>query len=86
MEAGYFFRDVYFRLCKEFKMVILDSAIIPLCISLFDWACYRKKKGAIKIHTVLDYESCLPVFIRMTDGKTRDIEIAEKLSFRKAAY
>jgi hypothetical protein len=38
-------------------------------------------KGAIKIHTVLDYDSCLSVFIRMTDGKTSDIEIAEKLAF-----
>jgi IS4 transposase len=42
-------------------------------------------KGAIKIHTVLDYDSCLPVFIRMTDGKTSDIEIAEKLSFPKGS-
>jgi hypothetical protein len=42
-------------------------------------------KSAIKIHTVLDYDSCLPVFIRMTDGKTSDIEIAEKLSFPKGS-
>jgi len=91
-----FFRDVYFSLFKEFKvkvnriklnrkLFILDSTLIPLCISLFDWAYYRKKKGAIKIHTVLDYDSCLPVFIRMTDGKTSDIEIAEKISFPKGS-
>jgi hypothetical protein len=91
-----FFRDVYFSLFKEFKvkvnrirlnrkLFILDSTLIPLCLSLFDWAYYRKKKGAIKIHTVLDYDSCLPVFIRMTDGKTSDIEIAEKLSFPKGS-
>jgi transposase len=42
-------------------------------------------KGAIKIHTVLDYDSCLPVFMRMTDGKTSDIEIAEKLTFPKGS-
>ena len=42
-------------------------------------------KGAIKIHTVLDYDSCLPVFIQMTDGKTSDIEIAEKLSLPKGS-
>ena len=42
-------------------------------------------KGAIKIHAVLDYNSCLPVFIRMTDGKTSDIEIAEKLAFPKGS-
>ena len=91
-----FFRDVYFSLFKEFKvkvnriklnrkLFILDSTLIPLCMSLFDWAYYRKKKGAIKIHTVLDYDSCLPVFIRMTDGKTSDIEIAEKISFPKGS-
>ena len=91
-----FFRDVYFSLFKEFKvkvnrlrlnrkLFILDSTLIPLCLSLFDWAYYRKMKGAIKIHTVLDYDSCLPVFIRMTDGKTSDIEIAEKLAFPKGS-
>jgi len=91
-----FFRDVYFSLYKEFKvrvnriklnrkLFILDSTLIPLCLSLFDWAYYRKMKGAIKIHTVLDYESSLPVFIRMTDGKTSDIEVAERLSFPKGS-
>jgi len=91
-----FFRDVYFSLFKEFKvkvnrirlnrkLFILDSTLIPLCLSLFDWAYYRKMKGAIKIHTVLDYDSCLPVFIRMTDGKISDIEIAERLSFPKGS-
>ena len=91
-----FFRDVYFSLFKEFKvkvnriklnrkLFILDSTLIPLCLSLFDWAYYRKLKGAIKLHTVLDYDSCLPVFIRMTDGKTSDIEIAEKLAFPKGS-
>jgi len=91
-----FFRDVYFSLLKESKvkvnrirlnrkLFILDSTLIPLCLSLFDWAYYRKMKGAIKIHTVLDHDSCLPVFIRMTDGKTSDIEIAEKLSFPKGS-
>jgi len=91
-----FFRDVYFSLFKEFKvkvnrirlnrkLFILDSTLITLCLSLFDWAYYRKMKGAIKIHTVLEYDSCLPVFIRMTDGKTSDIEIAEKLTFPKGS-
>ena len=91
-----FFRDVYFSLFKEFKvkvnririnrkLFILDSTLITLCLNLFDWAYYRKMKGAIKIHTVLDYDSCLPVFIRMTDGKTSDIEIAEKLTFPKGS-
>ena len=91
-----FFRDVYFSLFKEFKvkvnririnrkLFILDSTLVPLCLSLFDWAYYRKMKGAIKTHTVLDYDSCLPVFIRMTDGKTSDIEIAEKLAFPKGS-
>jgi len=91
-----FFRDVYFDLFKEFKvkvnrirlnrkLFILDSTLIPLCLSLFDWAYYRKMKGAIKIHTVLDYDSCLPVFIRMTDGKVSDIEVAERLAFPKGS-
>ena len=57
---------------KNKKIKILDSTLISLCIEVFDWAKYKSKKGAIKLHTVLDYDTCLPTFVLMTEGKDND--------------
>ncbi len=51
------------------KIFIMDVSIIPLCLSLFDWAKFRIKKGALKLHAVLDYDARLPAYAVMTDGK-----------------
>lgn len=63
------------------KIFIMDSSIIPLCLSLFDWAKYRTKKGAIKLHAVLDYDTGLPSYAVMTDGKKHDIKVAKQTVF-----
>jgi len=63
------------------KIFIMDSSIIPLCLSLFDWAKYRTKKGAIKLHAVLDYDTGLPSYAVMTDGKKHDIMVAKQTVF-----
>jgi hypothetical protein len=62
-------------------VVSLDSTVIPLCLSVFDWASYTRTKGAVKLHTVLDNRSFLPCFAVMTDGKTSDIQVARGLKF-----
>lgn len=54
------------------KIFLLDSSTISLCLSLFDWAKYKTTKGAIKMHTLLDYDGHLPAYINITDGKTAD--------------
>jgi diacylglycerol kinase len=59
----------------------LDSTVIPLCLSVFNWAAYTRTKGAVKLHTVLDNRSFLPCFAVMTDGKTSDIQVARGLKF-----
>ncbi len=51
---------------------MLDSTSISLCLSLFDWAKYKTTKGAIKIHTLLDYDENLPAYVNITNGKTAD--------------
>lgn len=90
------FRDLYFKLLKHFnvkvnrirlkrKIFIVDSTIISLCISLFDWALYRQTKGAIKIHTILNYEMGLPVFADLTEGKVSDIEIVRNYVFPRGS-
>src|SRR5699024_3212960 len=67
------------------KILLLDSTTISLCLSLYDWAKFRKRKGAIKLHTLLDYDGCLPVYMNMTDGKTHDAKAVKELSLPKDA-
>lgn len=69
------------RLKLKRKIFLLDSTIISLCLEIFDWAKYRAKKGAIKLHTVLDYDGCLPVFVEMTNGLKHDAAMAKQFVF-----
>ena len=57
----------------------LDSTTIDLCLSLFQWAKFRKKKGAIKMHTLLNLRGSIPEFIRITDAKVHDVNILDEL-------
>ncbi len=54
-------RRKYVRRLKR-KIFIMDASIIPLCLSLFDWAKFRTNKGALKLHAVLDYDTGLPAY------------------------
>lgn len=47
---------------------LLDATVISLCLSVFDWATFRSKKGAVKMHTLLDYDGKLPVYVNSTEG------------------
>lgn len=67
-QAG--FKRVKFRI--KSKIFLLDATTISLCLSLFDWAKYKTAKGAVKMHTLLDYDGNLPAYINITDGKTAD--------------
>jgi hypothetical protein len=64
------FKQVKFRI--KSKIFLLDSTTISLCLSLFDWAKYKTAKGAVKMHTLLDYDGNLPAYVNITDGKTAD--------------
>jgi hypothetical protein len=57
----------------------LDSTTIDLCLSLFPWARFRKHKGAIKLHALLDLRGNIPSFIEITDGKVHDVSILDDL-------
>ena len=56
-----------------------DSTTIDLCLSLFPWARFRKHKGAIKLHTLLDLRGPIPSFIGFTDGSVHDVNILDEL-------
>lgn len=63
------------------KLLTMDSTSIELCASLFDWAKYKRTKGAAKVHLVLDNEGHLPRFAVITDGKKSDQEMARTMHF-----
>jgi hypothetical protein len=63
------------------KLLSIDSTTIALSLSLFDWAQYKRSKGAIKLHLVLDHDGYLPQFAVISDGKQADIAAAQKISF-----
>ena len=63
------------------KLLSLDASVIDLCASLFDWAQFRRTKGAVKLHLVLDHDGYLPSFCVVTDGKTPDLASARQMLF-----
>jgi hypothetical protein len=76
-------RDLYqdedFGIELDDTVYALDSTTIDLCLSLFPWAAFRQKKGAIKLHTLLDLRGNIPSFIKITDGKVHDVNILDEL-------
>jgi len=94
------FRDYYYALSKQLgqqagfkqvkfriksKIFLLDASTISLCLSLFDWAKYKTKKGAIKLHTLLDFDGNLPAYVNITDGKTADNKGAYEIPLIKGS-
>jgi hypothetical protein len=63
------------------KVMSLDATVIELCASVFDWAKYRRTKGAVKLHLLLDHDGFLPRVAVITDGKRADIQVARRLRF-----
>jgi len=61
------------------KLVSLDGSIIDLSAAMFDWAKYRRTKGAIKLHLLLDHHGYLPSFAVVTEGKHSEVAIARSL-------
>ncbi len=68
------------------SLYALDSTTIDLCLSLFPWARFRKRKGAVKMHTLLDLHGNIPTFIRVSDGKMHDVNILDELLIEAGAF
>jgi hypothetical protein len=64
----------------------LDSTTIDLCLALFPWAHFRRRKGAIKLHTLLDLRGSIPTVIIVTMGKVHDVNILDDLVFEAGAF
>jgi hypothetical protein len=65
---------------------VLDSTTIDLCLSLFPWAPFRRRKAAVKLHTLLDLRGNIPCFIRVSHGKTHDVTILDQLPVEPGAF
>jgi len=83
-------KDVFYSLlekCRKlaprhrFKLYTFDSTLINVCLSLYPWASYRKKKGAFKLHTLFDHSGYLPSFMVLSDGRTHDVTVMKDSTF-----
>src|SRR5882672_1129952 len=68
------------------SLYALDSTTIDLCLSLFPWAKFRKHKGAVKMHTLLDLHGSIPTFISITNGKVHDVNILDQILPEAGAF
>jgi hypothetical protein len=88
------YRTVFYQLlsrCREVagthgfrfknKLLTLDATLIELCASVFDWAQYRRTKGAVKLHLLLDHQGLLPSFALITEGRVHESRVARSLRF-----
>jgi transposase len=70
----------------EQTVYALDSTTIDLCLSLFPWARFRRRKGAVKLHTLLDLRGNIPTFVRITHGKTHDVTVLDHLPIEPGSF
>jgi Transposase DDE domain/Domain of unknown function (DUF4372) len=88
------YRSVFYQLlsrCREVagthgfrfknKLLSLDATLIELCATVFDWAQYRRTKGAVKLHLLLDHQGLLPSFALVTEGRVHESRVARTLRF-----
>lgn len=81
-----YLEDNDFTLDLDNTVYALDASTIDLCLSVFKWAKFRKKKGAVKLHTLMDLRGNIPVFIAITTGKVHDVNILDKITFEAGAF
>jgi Transposase DDE domain/Domain of unknown function (DUF4372) len=65
---------------------VFDSTTIDLCLSLFPWASFRERHGAVKVHTLIDLRGNIPCFLRISTGKTSDVTVLDQLLPEPGAF
>jgi hypothetical protein len=75
-----------FGLQLDQTIYALDSTTIDLCLNLFPWARFRRAKGAVKVHTLLDLRGSIPAFISISDGKMADVRVLDELILEAGAF
>jgi DDE family transposase/uncharacterized protein DUF4372 len=67
------------------KLLSLDATIVELCAEMFDWARFRRSKGAVKLHLLLDHDGYLPVYACLTEGRRNELTVARTLALPKGS-
>lgn len=70
----------------EGSIYAFDSTTIDLCLSVFCWAKFRKKKGGIKVHTLYDVETRIPTFFHVTTASVHDSKVMDKIPYQSGSY
>ena len=70
----------------QFNAYALDSTTIDLCLAVFPWARFRERKGAVKMHTMIDFHGNIPVVLCVTDGKVHDVNILDQIVPEAGAF
>ena len=85
VEARRLYAGDSFGVELEETVYALDSTTISLCLSLFPWAHFRRTKGAIKLHTLLDLRGSIPSFLRITEARSSDVSVLDDLLLEPGA-
>jgi hypothetical protein len=85
-EARRLYADEELAVDLDASVYALDSTTIDLCLSMFPWARFRKRKGAVKMHTLLNLRGNIPEFILISDGKMHDVNVLDYLLPAPGAY
>jgi plasmid maintenance system killer protein len=93
------YQDLFYRLLSQTqkiapkhkiklkrKLYILDATTIDLCLTLFPWARFRKTKSAVRLHTLMQADGSLPIFLNITDGKVHESQAAKSMPIPKGSY
>ena len=80
------YADTDLGLDLDATIYALDATTIDLCLALFPWAHFRRAKGAVKLHTLLDLQGPIPVFIHVSHGKMHDVGVLDLLTIEPGAY
>jgi hypothetical protein len=65
------------------KLLSLDTTVIDLCADVFEWATFRRRKGAVTLHFTLDHDGYLPTVLMITEGKRHDMTVARTQTFAR---
>jgi putative transposase len=87
--------DLTYRQCRPLaprhkfkfknKLYAMDATMVSLCLSVFPWAKFRRTKGGIRLHILLDHDGYLPAFMEISDGKKHEIRVAKSLMLPKGS-
>ena len=78
--------DSIFNLLIQANVYAFDATIIDLCLKVFRWATFRKTKAAMKVHTLFDVKTAIPVFIHITAASMHDVKGLDELTYETGDY